>query len=63
MAVFTQVWGLVYLSGFLLNFTGSLTGPRIALACGGVVVLSYVWLSLARSAGLRQLRLAPKHPA
>jgi MFS family permease len=62
MAVFTQVWGLVYLSGFLLNFTGELTGPRVALACGGVVVLAYVWLSLARSAALRRLTLAPKHP-
>ncbi len=60
MAVFTQVWGLVYLSGFLLNATGALTGPRVALACGGVVVLSYVWLSLARSTALRRLRLAAR---
>jgi MFS family permease len=62
MAVFTLVWSLVYLSGFLLNFAGSVTGPRVALVCGGAIVLSYVWLSLARSAALRHLRLAPKTP-
>lgn len=60
MAVFTLVWGLVYLSGFLLNITGSITGPRIALACSGVIVLSYVWLSLARSTALRRLVLPVK---
>ena len=27
MGMFTLVWSLVYLSGFLLNFAGSLTGP------------------------------------
>jgi MFS family permease len=62
MAVFTLVWSLVYLSGFLLNFTGSLTGPRVALAGGAAIVLSYVWLSLARSTALRRLVLAPKTP-
>ena len=62
MAMFTLVWSLAYLSGFLLNFTGSLTGPRIALAGGGAIVLSYVWLSLARSTALRHLVLAPKIP-
>jgi predicted MFS family arabinose efflux permease len=60
MAVFTQVWGLVYLSGFLLNSTGALTGPRVALVGGGVIVLSYVWLSLARSTALRRLRLVAR---
>ena len=61
MAMFTLVWSLVYLSGFLLNFTGSLTGPRIALAGGGIIVLSYVWLSLAQSVALRHLVLLPKN--
>jgi MFS family permease len=60
MAMFTLVWSLVYLSGFLLNFAGSLIGPRVALAGGGAIVLSYVWLSLARSTALRRLVLAPK---
>jgi MFS family permease len=60
MAMFTLVWSLVYLSGFLLNFTGSLVGPRVALAGGGAIVLSYLWLSLARSTALRRLVLAPK---
>ncbi len=60
MGVFTQVWSLVYLSGFLLNFAGSLTGPRVALAGGGAIVLSYVWLSLVRSAALRRLGVAPR---
>ncbi len=62
MAVFTLVWGLVYLSGFLLNFSGSITGPRVALAGGAVVVLGYVWLSLARSTALRDLVLPVKTP-
>lgn len=62
MAVFTLVWSLVYLSGFLLNFTGSFTGPRTALVGGGAIVLSYVWLSLARSTALRRLVLVPKMP-
>ena len=58
MGVFTQVWSLMYLSGFLLNFAGSLAGPRAALAGAGAIVLVYVWLSLARSAALRDLVLA-----
>ena len=60
MGVFTLVWSLAFLSGFLLNFAGSLTSPRVALAGGGAIVLSYVWLSLVRSAALRRLVLAPK---
>ena len=60
MGVFTQVWSLMFLSGFLLNFAGSLAGPRVALAGAGAIVLSYVWLSLVRSAALRRLVLAPR---
>jgi len=60
MSVFTLVWSLASLSGFLLNIAGSLTGPRLALAGGAVIVLAYVWLSLARATALRNLVLAPK---
>jgi MFS family permease len=60
MGVFTQVWSLVYLSGFLLNFAGSLVGPQLALAAGAAIVLGFVWLSLVRSAALRGLVLAPR---
>ncbi|MCC6473237.1 MAG: MFS transporter [Burkholderiales bacterium] len=60
MGVFTQVWSLLYLSGFLLNFAGSLMGPRLALAAGSLVVLACVWMSLVRSAALRALTLAPR---
>jgi MFS family permease len=60
MSVFTLVWSLASLSGFLLNIAGSLAGPRLALAGGAVIVLAYVWLSLARATALRNLILAPK---
>ena len=60
MGVFTLVWSLVYLSGFLLNFAGAWAGPQLALAGGAAIVLSYVWLSLARSSALRELALAPR---
>jgi MFS family permease len=60
MSVFTLVWSLASLSGFLLNIAGSLTSPRLALAGGAVIVLAYVWLSLARATALRKLVLAPK---
>jgi len=60
MGVFTLVWSLIYLSGFLLNIAGSLAGPRLALAGGAVIVLVYVWLSLVRVNALRDLVLAPK---
>ena len=60
MSVFTLVWSLASLSGFLLNIAGSLAGPRLALAGGAVIVLAYVWLSLARATALRKLVLAPK---
>jgi MFS family permease len=60
MSVFTLVWSLMALSGFLLNFAGSFVGPRLALAGGASVVLAYVWLSLVRATALRNLVLAPK---
>jgi hypothetical protein len=60
MSVFTLVWSLMYLSGFLLNIAGSFVGPRLALAGGASVVLAYVWLSLVRATALRDLVLAPK---
>jgi hypothetical protein len=60
MSVFTLVWSLMYLSGFLLNSAGALAGPRLALAGGAVIVLAYVWLSLVRATALKNLILAPK---
>jgi predicted MFS family arabinose efflux permease len=59
MSVFTLVWSLIFLSGFLLNIAGSFVGPRLALAGGAVIVLVYVWLSLVRATALRNLVLAP----
>ena len=60
MSVFTLVWGLIFFSGFLLNTAGAFVGPQLALAGGAVIVLAYVWLSLARATALRNLVLAPK---
>jgi MFS family permease len=60
MGVFTQVWSLMMLSGFLLNFFGSVSSPAIALAGGASIVLAYIWLSLARSSALRLVSLAPR---
>jgi MFS family permease len=60
MSVFTLVWSLTFLSGFLLNAAGALVGPRLALAGGAAIVLAYVWLSLVRATALRNLVLAPK---
>jgi len=60
MSVFALVWSLMYFSGFLLNTAGSLVGPRMALAGGAVIMLAYVWLSLARATALRNISLAPK---
>ena len=60
MSVFTLVWGLMFLSGFLLNVAGAFVGPRLALAGGAVIVLAYVWLSLVRATALRNLVLAPR---
>jgi MFS family permease len=60
MGVFTQVWSLVYLSGFLLNFAGSLVGPSLALCAGAGVVFVFVWVRMVRSTALRTLNLAPR---
>jgi len=60
MSVFALVWSLMFLSGFLLNVAGSLVGPRLALAGGAVIMLSYVWLSLVRATALKKVVLAPK---
>ncbi|MSP96652.1 MAG: MFS transporter [Betaproteobacteria bacterium] len=60
MSVFALVWSLMFLSGFLLNIAGAFVGPRLALAGGAVIMLAYVWLSLARAAALRNLVLSPK---
>jgi MFS family permease len=60
MSVFTLVWSLMALSGFLLNIAGALVGPRLALAGGAAIVLAYVWLSLVRASALRNVMLAPK---
>jgi MFS family permease len=60
MSVFTLVWSLQFLGGFLLNTAGAFVGPRLALAGGAAIVLAYVWLSLVRAAALRNLALAPK---
>ena len=60
MSVFALVWSLMFLSGFLLNTAGEWVGPRFALAGGATIMLSYVWLSFARAASLRNLVLAHK---
>ena len=60
MGVFSLVWSLVYLSGFILNFMGSLIGPSTALILNALIVLSYAWLSMSKSVALKSLALAPK---
>ena len=60
MSVFALVWSLMFLSGFLLNVAGEWAGPRLALAGGAVIMLAYVWLSLARATALKKVVLAPK---
>ena len=60
MGVFSLVWSLVYLSGFILNFMGSLIGPSTALILNSLIVLCYAWLSMSKSAALKSLALAPK---
>jgi hypothetical protein len=60
MSVFTLVWSLQFLSGFLLNTAGALIGTRLALASGATIVLAYAWLSLVRARALRALVLTPK---
>ena len=60
MSVFALVWSLMFLSGFLLNVAGEWAGPRLALAGGAVIMLAYVWLSLARAAALKKVVLASR---
>ena len=60
MSVFALVWSLMFLSGFLLNVAGEWAGPRLALAGGAVIMLAYVWLSLARAAALKNVVLSLK---
>lgn len=60
MSVFALVWSLMFLSGFLLNVAGAWAGPRLALASGSVIMLTYVWLSLVRASALKKIVLAPK---
>ncbi len=60
MSVFSLVWSLMFLSGFLLNATGAWVGPRVALAGGAAIMLGYVWLSLVRVAALRTVALGAK---
>ncbi len=63
MSVFALVWSLMFLSGFLLNTAGEWVGPRMALAGGAVTMLLYVWLSLVRSAALKNVVLLPSKSA
>jgi hypothetical protein len=58
MGLYSLVWSLIALSGFLLNLAAEFVGPRLALACGALVVLAYVWGGLARSPALRTVTLA-----
>ncbi len=57
MALFSLVWSMMVLSGFLLNLSADFIGPRWALTGGTTIVLAYVWLSLVRSAPLRKATL------
>ena len=58
MALYSLLWGLVLLSGTVLNLAAEVVGPRIALATGASVVLLYVWLFVVRSPALRNLSLS-----
>ena len=60
MGVFSLVWSLMFLSGFLLNAAGAWVGPRFALAGGAMVMLVYLWLSLARAEVMKKVVLTPK---
>jgi MFS family permease len=53
MAIFSLVWSFVYLSGFILNYMGSLIGARFALVLNAGIVLGYVWLSMSKSKALK----------
>lgn len=59
MAIFSLVWSMMVLSGFLLNLVADTTGPRWALSGGTLIVLGFVWFSLARSEPLRRVTLSP----
>ena len=63
MALFSLVWSMMVLSGFLLNFTAAFAGPRWALTGGAAMVLCFAWSSLARSVPLRRVTLAAKSAA
>lgn len=60
MSVFALVWSLMFLSGFLLNLAGEWAGPRLALAGGACIMLTYVWMSLVRVSALKKVVLTPK---
>lgn len=60
MSVFALVWSLQYLGGFLLNTTGAWAGPRAALAGGALIMLAYLWLSLARARVMKRVVLGSK---
>jgi len=60
MAMFSLVWSLVYLSGFLLNLTGSVLGPGVALILNAIIVLCYAVFSMSRSTALKNLSLVHK---
>jgi MFS family permease len=57
MSVFSLVWSLMFLSGFLLNAAGALIGPRYALAGGASIMLVYLGFSLARADILKTVKL------
>ena len=63
MAIFSLVWSMMVLSGFLLNLVASYAGPRWALSGGTMVVLCFAWFSLARSEPLRRVSLTSKAAA
>jgi MFS family permease len=63
MAIFSLVWSMMVLSGFLLNLGAEYIGPRWALTGGTIVVLCFVWGSLSRSVSLKQVSLSPKPAA
>ena len=60
MSLFSLVWSLMFLSGFLLNAAGEWAGPRLALAGGATMMLGYIWLSLVRVEALKKIVLAAK---
>jgi len=57
MSLYGLLWGLLLLSGTLLNFTSEFVGPRYALAGGATVVLVYIYGFLVRSTALRHFAL------